>query len=190
MTVELTQITQLIESVRNDEAGASDSLLNAVYDELYAMAQKQFAQDSSGHTLQTTALVNEAFLRLFGGSAEHNWENRAHFFGAAAEAMRRILVDHARRKQAQKRGGDKIRVGFFEDATHEPPVLKEVIEVNDALTAFACEHPQKAELVKFRYFAGLSIAQSAEVLQISVPTANRYWAFAKAWLHERIQTER
>jgi len=185
----LSQVTHLIESVRNGDEGASESLLVAVYGELYSMAQRQFSNKGSGHTLQTTALVNEAFIRLFGGTSNPSWENRAHFFGAAAEAMRRILVDHARRKQAIKRGGDRVRMTYLDDSVCQAPILSEVIDVNDALNDFAVDYPMKAELVKLRYFAGLSIVQSAEVMQISVPTANRYWAFARAWLFERIRND-
>ncbi|MEM7452820.1 MAG: sigma-70 family RNA polymerase sigma factor [Planctomycetota bacterium] len=182
------EITQLIDSVRRGEDGASASLLEAVYGELYALAGRQFSDDRAGHTLQTTALVNEAFLRLFGSNSNPDWQNRAHFFGAAAEAMRRILVDHARKKQTLKRGSGKQREGFFEDNIPQP-VLSEVIEVNEALDEFAKRYPDKAEVVKYRYFAGLSIAQAAEALQISVPTANRYWAFARAWLFDHMRNE-
>lgn len=185
----LSNITQLIDSVRIGEAGAPESLLSAVYGELYDMAQSHFIKESNGHTLQTTALVNEAFIRLFGSETNPSWENRAHFFGAAAEAMRRILVDHARRKRSLKRGGGFHRSRSIQDVACTETRLDEVVDVNDALTALAAEHPEKAEVVKLRYFAGLTIAQVADVLQISTPTANRRWAFARAWLFDRIQSD-
>lgn len=185
----MTSVTQLIDSVRKGEAGASDLLLEAVYDELYEMAHRQFSQDHAGHTLQTTALVNEAFLRLFGKDSNPQWENRAHFFSAAAEAMRRILVDHARRKKAIKRGRNHQRVGLNDDTLCTEPVIDEVLDINHALDALAIEHAEKAELVKLRYFVGLTISQAAKVLQISIPTANRHWAFARAWLIDRIQNQ-
>ena len=184
----MSNVTQLIDSVRNGEVGASDSLLSAVYDELHEMAQVHFSKEKSGHTLQTTALVNEAFLRLFGSETNPNWQNRAHFFGAAAEAMRRILVDHARTKRALKRGGSNQSRRNLDEICIGETDVEEIIDINDALTLFTHDYPQKAQLVKLRYFGGLSIAQAAQVMQISIPTANRYWAFAKAWLFNRIQS--
>ncbi len=183
----MNSVTQLIESVSKGEQGASSELLAVVYDELYAIAQRRLAHDRTGHTLQTTALVNEAYIRLFGGAANPRWENRAHFFSAAAEAMRRILVDYARRSKAIKRGRDFKKQSFNQASLCNEPLIDEVLEVHEALSMLEEEHPVKHELVKLRYFAGMTIAQSAKVLQISIPTANRYWAFARAWLFDWIR---
>ena len=186
----MSDVTQLIYLVKNGEAGASNSLMEAVYGELRLIARSQMARESPGHTLQTTALVNEAFLRLFAGKTEPTWENRAHFFGAAAEAMRRILVDHARKKQSLKRGGDAKRIGDVAKMVSGDANLDELLDVHEVLEEFAADHPDKAKLVKLRYFAGMTISQAAELLQISVPTANRHWAYSRAWLFERIRSGR
>ncbi len=183
----MSEVTQLINSVRNGEKDASELLIAAVYQELRQIAGSQLSREAAGHTLQATALVNEAFLRLFGSQASCHWENRAHFFAAAAEAMRRILVDHARKKRSQKRGGTSKRVGNVDELTDQEVDLNEILDVHEALGQLADRHPKKAELVKLRYFAGLTISQAAETLGISVPTANRYWVFARAWLLDRIQ---
>lgn len=182
------ELTQLIHSVSNGEQGAANSLLEVVYEELHRLAASQLGHEPSGHTLQTTALVHEAFLRLFAGQ-QPTWENRRHFFGAAAEAMRRILVDHARRKTALKRGGAHRRLGSVESAIDHTTPPDELLGIHDLLDRLAAEHPQKAEVVKLRYFAGLTIAQTAETLGLSVPTANRYWRFARAWMYQRLHPD-
>lgn len=184
----VSRITRLLESVKNGEEDASQGLLSVVYDELHGIASYQLSREAAGHTLQTTALVNEAFLKLFGNDSNPGWENRAHFFGAAAEAMRRILVDHARRKRTQKRGGKARRSLDVEQLTDHQPDLDELLDVNDVLAELEETHPVHAQVVKLRYFAGLTIDQTAELLEISVTTANRYWAFARAWLFARIRS--
>ncbi len=180
----MTELTQLIELVSKGERGATDSLIAVVYDELRQIAAQHLAHESSAHTLQATALVHEAFLRLFAGNTQPRFKGRGHFFSAASEAMRRILVDHARRKKSKKRGGDSARGGQVEDAIVMAGSPDEILCVHEALDRLAESHPQKAEVVKLRYFAGLTIHETAEALELSVPTANRYWAFAKAWLFD------
>ena len=179
-------VTKLIEMVRVGKEGAVASLLEAVHAELRQIAEFQFSGDRNGHTLQPTALVNEAFLRLF-KNENPSWENRAHFFSSAAEAMKRILIEYARKKNALKRGGDRSQFSLSATEVNHVAKLEEVVWVADALDDFQTQHPVKHDLVKLRYFAGMTIVEAAKVLNISVPTANRYWAFAKAWLCHWIQ---
>jgi RNA polymerase sigma factor (TIGR02999 family) len=156
-----------------------------IYQELRHMAARQMASQPSDHTLQATALVHEAWLRL-GGSDQH-WQNRAHFFGAAAQAMRQILTDQARRKAAAKNGGGHRRVELSESRIMRDRPEEEVLEVNDALDGLAARHPAKAQLVKLRYFVGLSLGEAAAVLGISEATAKRHWAYSRAWLYREIR---
>ncbi|HVJ83278.1 MAG TPA: ECF-type sigma factor [Planctomycetia bacterium] len=157
-------------------------LLPLVYDELRRLAAHRLAAEPAGQTLQPTALVHEAYLRLAGSADAPRWENRAHFFAAAAEAMRRILIDAARRKLAAKRGGDRERVEIdvAGPAPEFPPV--DLLALDDALRRLESEAPEKAQLVKLRYFAGMTTAEAAEALGISIATAERHWTFARAWL--------
>jgi RNA polymerase sigma factor (TIGR02999 family) len=155
------------------------------YDELRRLATRCMAKDFAGHTLQPTALVHEAWLRL-GAEASPVWQNRAHFFAAAAEAMRRILVDRARRKQAQRRGAGAVHVELDEVEIAAPAEDEELLALDDALNEFAREHPQKAELVKLRFFVGLTLDQAAGSLNISTATADRWWAYSRAWLFRKI----
>ena len=161
-----------------------------VYEELRRLARQKMGQERAGHTLQATALVHEAYLRLVDGNTVKSWEGRWHFFGAAAEAMRRILVDQARRRGRVKRGGGaaRHRIGLedLELTVNEPP--QELLAVDDGLTALAAQHPEKAQLVKLRYFAGLTIEEAAEATGISVATANRHWAYARAWLFRYLES--
>ena len=171
---------------RGASAGLPASgLLPLVYEELRRLAAQRMAGEAAGHTLQATALVHEAWLRR-GGEKSH-WESRSHFFGAAAEAMRRILVDHARSGQAARRGGgwQRVELNHQEEAAGTVDD-REIIEVHEALDEFEALHPQKAALVKLRYFVGLTNDEAAEVLGISVPTATRHWAFARVWLYRKI----
>ena len=157
----MAELTQIIDSINNGEQGASERLLGAVYLELRTIAKFHLSKESAGHTLQTTALVNETYLRLFGSNADPKWENRAHFFGAAAEAMRRILVDHARHRKAKKRGGNAKREDSSVAYLTESEVnLDEVIDVSEALEDFAKQYPEKAEVIKLRYFAGLTMLET------------------------------
>lgn len=165
-----------------------DDLLPSVYQELRQLAASKMAREGAAFTLQPTALVHEAWLRL-GADAQPRWQNRAHFFAAAAEAMRRILVDHARRRTAQRRGGKRERVDLehVEFAFGETDLPERIVAVDEALAAFAHDHPEKAELVKLRYFVGLTLEEAAPLLDISEPTAKRWWTFARAWLFEKMQ---
>ena len=184
-------VTRLLNDAASGDARAAAELLPLVYDELRRLARQKMGQERAAHTLQATALVHEAYLRLVDGNTARNWEGRWHFFAAAAEAMRRILVDQARRHGRIKRGGGvaaprhRIDLANVEVAVDEPP--DELLEVDEGLTALAAEHPEKAQLVKLRYFAGLTIEEAAEATGVSVATANRQWAYARAWLFKHLQ---
>jgi RNA polymerase sigma factor (TIGR02999 family) len=173
-------VTQMLEAIRCGESTA-DELIALVYDELRRLASRELAGERPGHTLQATALVNEAYLRLLGGG-EPSWESRRHFFAAAAEAMRRILVESARRKGAEKRGGRMSRRALNEAFVRESIPPDELISVDDALERLASVDEQAATLVKLRYFGGLTINEVAGVLGVSSRSADRLWAYAKAWL--------
>lgn len=181
-------VTQLLDRIGAGDLLATDALLPVVYDQLRRLAAARLAGEAPGHTLQATALVHEAWLRLVGDEAKH-WDHRGHFFAAAAEAMRRILVESARRKQRLKHGGGWQRVP--DDALIAPELLldDDVLAVDEALTEFAAESPDKAQLVKLRYFAGLSESDAAAALGISRATAARWWAYARAWLYDRLHGE-
>ena len=178
-------VTRILEAIERGETRAVDKLLPAVYQELRELAAQKLSRERPGHTLQATALVHEAYLKLLGAEGR-SWQSRTHFFSAAAEAMRCILVDSARRKKRLKRGGNQERVNLDEvQAAIEGP-SDNVLAVDEALTKLAQTDPEKAELVKLRYFAGLTIAQAAEVLDISPTAAKRQWAYARAWLYKSI----
>jgi RNA polymerase sigma factor (TIGR02999 family) len=184
----MKEITQILHAIEHGNANAAGDLLPIVYDELRKLAAQRLAREAPGQTLQATALVHEAYLRLVGGDAQVNvkWDSRGHFFAAAAEAMRRILIDRAREKRAQKRGGAGRKLALdAADITIEA-VPDEVLDLDEALTRLAAEDPVKAELVKLRFFAGLSLKDAARVLGISSTTADRYWAYARAWLYQAI----
>jgi RNA polymerase sigma factor (TIGR02999 family) len=177
-------ITELLEAAGRGEPRAQARLLEAVYADLHKLAAAQMRRERPGHTLQPTALVNEAYLRLVDGQVA--WENRRHFFGAAAEAMRRVLVDHARRRGAEKRGGDLERVTLMDLEVPDQRQDLDLVELDDALRLLAEHDERLARLVELRFFAGLSIEQTAEVLGISPATAKRDWAYARAWLFDRM----
>lgn len=180
----MSEVTQLLEDVAKGDAGSLNQLYELVYAELRAMAVQKMASERPGHTLQPTALVNEAYLRL-GGANGFKFENRAHFFGAAAEAMRRILVDSARRNGQLKRGGGQPRVEL-ETRIAAPVEDEKLLLVNEALDLLAKEDPVKAEVVKMRYFVGLQHQQIADALGVSEPTVRRHWAVARVRLFELI----
>jgi RNA polymerase sigma factor (TIGR02999 family) len=182
------EVTELLKALQGHPETAQQ-LLPLVYDELRRLARSKIEQEPSGHTLQATALVHEAYLRLVGPEDQAQWNSRWHFFGAAAEAMRRILVENARRKSRIKHGGELERARFCEDAIIAPEVDGDLLELNTALEEFEKTHPRKAELVKLRYFAGLTMPQAAEVLGIGLSTADRDWAYARAWLLRAMQGE-
>ena len=177
-------ITRILHAVRTGDEGVGDALMAAIYTQLRRIAGAKMAGERPGQTLQPTALVHEAWLRL----GDAGFENRAHFFGAAAEAMRRILVDRARRKKSARhgRGEDDLEIDGLEIAA--PVDGDELLAVHDALDRLAGHDARKAQLVKLRYFAGLSFEESAALLGISVPTAKRDWSYARAWLHQAIST--
>jgi RNA polymerase sigma factor (TIGR02999 family) len=168
-------------------AASAPELLDLVYAELRKLAAAKVAAEPPGQTLQPTALVHEAWLRLSGG-AGRKWNDRTHFFAAAAEAMRRILVDNARRKRAQRHGGGQLRVEMPEIAVLSAANDDQLLAVNDALEKFAAVDRQKAELIKLRYFIGMTTEEAAQALGISVPTASRYWVYARAWLADEIRS--
>jgi RNA polymerase sigma factor (TIGR02999 family) len=180
-----SHVTQLLDRLRSGDPVATDELLPVVYDELRRLAVAKLAHEAPGHTLQATALVHEAYLRLV-GSEGATWDHRGHFFAAAAEAMRRILVEAARRKRRLKHGGGLHEVELADAIAPGDALADDLLAVDEALEQFAREEPQKAELVKLRYFAGLSEADAADVLGISRATAARWWAYARAWLYERL----
>jgi RNA polymerase sigma-70 factor, ECF subfamily len=181
-------VTRLLEAAGGGDRHALDRLYEQVYGELRAMANSGMRRERDGHTLQPTALVNEAFIRL--NPAESTWENRRHFFGAAAQAMRRILVDHARQKQAEKRGDGLERVTLSDLDIGAAETDLDVLAVNDALDRLAAEDPRLAEMVNLRFFAGMSIADTAQALNMSTATVKRDWVFARAWLYEQIEQHR
>ena len=182
----MSDVTRLLDSIRQGDAKAAEELLPLVYEELRRLASYKMAHETPGQTLQPTALVHEAWLRL---TEKENvqWDGRTHFFGAAAEAMRRILIDNTRRKHARRHGGGQERVDGDEIEIAAPVEEEELLAVNDALDRFAVVDAQKAELVKLRYFVGLTLAEAAPVLGISEPTAKRWWAYARAWLFTEVK---
>jgi len=179
------EITQVLEAARQGDPQAATQLLPLVYAELRKLAAAKMAREAPGQTLQPTALVHEAWLRV-SGPGHTNYQNRAHFFGAAAEAMRRILIDNARRKHALRHGGGQARVELEEADIAAPVNDEQLLAVHEALDELAAEDPAKAELVKLRFFVGLSVEEAAEVLEVSVPTVKRHWAYAKAWLYRQM----
>ena len=183
----MNDVTVLLAAVRNGDSSATEALLNRVYVELRNMAGQKMASEPAGHTLQPTALVHEAWLRLGDGA---RFENRAHFFSAAAEAMRRILIDRARRRATGKHGGDLERCDLDVIEIAAPMSNDDhLLAVNEALEQFALEYPDKAALVKLRFFTGMSLTEAAAVLGMSDRTAKRHWAYSKAWLYDAINPE-
>jgi RNA polymerase sigma factor (TIGR02999 family) len=180
----MSEVTRIINAIQQGDARAADELLPLVYQELRQLAAQKLSHEPPGPTLQATALVHEAYLRLVGADGQ-NWDGHTHFFCAAAEAMRRILIDNARRKKRLKRGGDRKRVTLDDDEFAIETPSDDIIALDEALEKLAAEDPTKADLVKLRYFAGLTVEQTAEILKISRATADRYWSYARAWLfHE------
>jgi RNA polymerase sigma factor (TIGR02999 family) len=182
----MSEVTRILSAIEHGDPHAAEQLLPLVYEELRQLAAQHLAQENPGQTLQATALVHEAYIRLVDVKRVQQWNSRGHFFAAAAEAMRRILVDSARRKLSLKRGGGR-RHGNLEEAVSlslEPDA--DLLALDDALTQLAREDPVKAELVKLRYFGGLSVEESARALGISRATADRYWAYAKVWLYRAV----
>jgi RNA polymerase sigma factor (TIGR02999 family) len=183
----MADVTQLLDAAAAGDPRAAAELLPLVYDELRKLAAARMAGEKPGQTLQATALVHEAYLRLVGGGAPQDWNGRSHFFAAAAEAMRRILVDRGRRKQNLRQGGGRKRLELAEADVAAPGPDSDVLAVDEALGRFEKLDPTKAELIKLRYFAGLTIPEAAGVLGISRATADRHWAYARAWLHAELK---
>jgi len=181
----MTDLTELLAAHAAGESGAADRLLAVVYDELRRLAAAKLAREEPGMTLQPTALVHEAWLRI-GGPDDADWRDRAYFFAACAEAMRRILVDNARSKARLKRGGDRARVELDSGLAAVPVDALDLLALDEALTKLAAESPRKARLVELRFFVGMEIEEAALALSISRATADRDWAFAKAFLHAEI----
>ena len=182
----MNDVTRILTAIDGGDPHAAEQLLPLVYEELRRLAAQKLTQEKPGQTLQATALVHEAYVRLVKVEGEQHWNSRGHFFAAAAEAMRRILVENSRRRKASKRGGDWHRQDFDLIEPASPVLNDDYIALDDALTKLALKDGAKAELVKLRYFAGLTIEQTAEVQGISVATANRWWTYARAWLHQEI----
>ena len=186
----MSDVTRILEAAQQGDPKAADELLPLVYDELRRLAAHKMANEAAGHTLQPTALVHEAWLRLVGNQQQNQkWDGRAHFFAAAAEAMRRILIDRARRKRAVRHGGDQQRVDLQDIDLASPAEDDQLLAINDALDKFATQHKIEAELVKLRYFVGMTNEEAAEVLGISPRTAKYYWTHARAWLFREITPE-
>jgi RNA polymerase sigma factor (TIGR02999 family) len=183
----MSKITQILGAIERGDPGAAGELLPLVYEELRRLAAHKLAREEPGQTLQATALVHEAYLRLVDVERAQHWNSRGHFFAAAAEAMRRILVEQARRKASLKRGGELQRQEWPKAELTAPAVSDELLALDEALTLLAQTDTLSAELVKLRYFAGLTSRQAAEVLGISARTADRTWAYARAWLLKKLQ---
>ena len=186
----MSDVTRLIDDAAAGDPHAAAELLPLVYDELRKLAAARLADEKPGQTLQATALVHEVYLRLVGNDPGAQWDGRGHFFAAAAEAMRRILIDQARRKRSQKRGGGLRRVGLDTGARLVAPegdcAADDLLALDEALVQLEAEDPLKARLVKLRYFAGLSLADAAAALGVSPATAKRYWVYARAWLYGKV----
>jgi RNA polymerase sigma factor (TIGR02999 family) len=181
----MNEVTRILSAIEQGDPHAAEQLLPLVYDELRRLAAQKLAREKQGQTLDATALVHEAYLRLVGGEEQpRSFKDRGHFFAAAATAMRRILIDNARRKRAQKRGGGLQRQPL--EAVAAPAPDEDVVALDEALQKLAAQDPLKAQLVELRYFAGLTGEQAAEVLGISPTTADRHWAYARAWLRAEV----
>jgi RNA polymerase sigma factor (TIGR02999 family) len=181
----MSDVTRILNAIEQGDAGEADKLLPLVYEELRRLAAHKMSQEKPGQTLQATALVHEAYMRLVGSEAQ-NWDGRTQFFTAAAEAMRRILIENARRKQSLKRGGIQKRADLNEVILAVESPSEDILALDEALARLAQEEPVAAELVKLRYFVGLTLEQAAELMGTSRRTATRHWTFARAWLYKQI----
>jgi len=181
----MADVTQILNAIEQGDPRAADELLPLVYEQLRLLASQKLLQEPPGQTLQSTALVHEAYIRLVGEQAQ-SWENRRHFFLAASEAMRRILIDNARRKKSQKHGGNQQRVDFDYITVADKNLPGDLIELNEALSKLTEQEPEVADLVKLRYFGGLTLEQAADIKGISRRTAGRYWKYARLWLYREM----
>ncbi len=182
----MTEVTRILSAIEQGDPQAADQLLPLVYDELRRLAAHKLAQEKPGQTLEATALVHEAYLRLVDGEQVKRWNSRGHFFAAAAEAMRHILVDNARRKRRTKHGGDRQRISLDESLPARPTNSEQVLALDDALRRLEGQDPEAAAIVKLRYFAGLSVEEAAQAVRMSRANAYRHWNFARAWLMEEL----
>jgi len=182
----MNEVTRILSAVEQGDPGAAEQLLPLVYDELRKLAAQKLAREKAGQTLEATALVHDAYLRMVGAGDDQRWDHRGHFFAAAAEAMRRILVENARRKRSSKHGGGLVRQDLDDIQLAAPELGEDLEALDEALNRLAEKDPIKAELVKLRHFAGLTVEEAAQALGISTTTANRYWTYARAWLHQEI----
>ena len=184
----MTDVTKILNAIEQGDAAATEQLLPLVYDELRKLATVKMAQEKPGQTLQPTALVHEAYVRLVDKKVAQQWDSRGHFFAAAAEAMRRILIDNARRKQAERHGGGRERLDLFEVDMAVAPPNGHVLLLDDALRKLNSVRPQAAELVKLRFFAGLTVDEAAPMVGVSSRTARRLWVYARAWLRREMES--
>jgi RNA polymerase sigma factor (TIGR02999 family) len=186
MLVRMSAVTQILQSIEHGDSRAANELLPLVYEELRRLAAQKLSQEKPGQTLEATALVHEAYLRLVDVEKAQHWNSRGHFFAAAAEAMRRILVENARRKQSQKHGGQRRRVDLDQAEAVAAALPEDLLALDEALERLKQHDPVAAKLVQLRYFAGLSIEHAAELEELSTATAYRHWTFARAWLHAQL----
>jgi RNA polymerase sigma factor (TIGR02999 family) len=186
-TVAMNDVTQILSRIEAGDAGATEELLPLVYEELRKLAAHRLAAEKPGQTLQATALVHEAYVRLVGGPSNQHWNSRGHFFAAAAEAIRRILVEQARRKNRVRHGGELRRVDFDSELQISGEAGEDLLALDEALQRLAIKDREAADVVKLRYFVGLTIEETAEALGISVQRVNRYWAYARAWLFRQLR---
>jgi RNA polymerase sigma factor (TIGR02999 family) len=189
LVLPMSDVTRILSAVEQGEPQAAEQLLPLVYEELRKLAARRLAQEKPGQTLQATALVHEAYLRLVDVEKAQHWNSRGHFFIAAAEAMRRILIDQARRRNSAKRGGQAVRAEMEESLIAAPEPLEDVLAVNDSLELLATVDPEAARLVHLRFFAGLTMAEAAEALGMSVRSAHEVWDYARAWLRRKMRPE-
>jgi RNA polymerase sigma factor (TIGR02999 family) len=185
----MTDVTRILHAIDEGDPRAAEQLLPLVYDELRRLAAQKLAQEKPGQTLQATALVHEAYLRLLGPGAELHWDSRGHFFAAAAEAMRRILLNRARDRQRLKRGGGRKRLDLDQIDIAQDPEDEQLIALDEALAQLAVEDPGAAQLVNLRFFAGLTLKEAADSLGLALRTAERQWAYARAWLYARLRQD-
>ena len=185
----MSDLSHILSAIEQGDPHAAEQLLPLVYDELRKVATQKLAQEKPGQTLQATALVHEAFLRLVDAEKAQHWDSRRHFFAAAAEAMRRILVEQARRKQRVRHGGGRKRIDLDEACSVVLPTSDDLLALNEALTRLGACEPVRAEVVQLHFFAGLTMPEAAQVLGISLSTAERHWRFARAWLYAELTDE-
>jgi len=182
----MSEVTRILSAIEQGDPQAAEKLLPLVYDELRKLAAAKLAQEKPGQTLQATALVHDAYIRLVDVKQAQHWDSRRHFFAAAAESMQRILIENARRKKRLKRGGELERADLLDVAEIEQAPLDDLIDLDQALRKLAREDEEKAAVVKLRFFAGLQLEEISQILGIAVPTVKRHWRYARAWLHQEL----